>query len=60
MRERLTPASARAKAQKCQRAAGLTSDPQIKDEFLKLAEDFESKACELEGLQDAAPKQTRC
>ena len=60
MRERLTPASARAKAQKCRRAAELTSDSQIKAEFLKLAEDFETKACELEGLEDAVPKQTGC
>ncbi|QTC90445.1 hypothetical protein [Brevundimonas goettingensis] len=56
MRERLTSASSRAKARKCLKAAELSSNPEIKTEFLKLAEEFEAKARDLEGLDDATPK----
>ncbi|QTC92783.1 hypothetical protein [Brevundimonas goettingensis] len=48
MRQRLTPASSRAKAEKCRRAAALSSDPAIKSELRKLAEEFEDRARVLE------------
>jgi hypothetical protein len=51
MRERMTSASARAKAEKCRRAAALSSDPLIKAELLKLAQDFEARARELDGRE---------
>lgn len=40
----LTAASAIAKAQKCRKAADLSSDPAIREELLSLADAFEAKA----------------
>jgi len=54
MRERLTSASSRAKAEKCRKAAELSSDPAIKAELLKLAQDFEDKARKLELSNEAS------